>query len=376
MHYLVEFVPPVGRSFTIKDAPGGDESVDSDANPNSYSDIVLVLPGQNSEVGAGLLPVPTATPTELPIPTATPTEVEAPANFDLALHKTLANGQTSLVQVGDNVRFTLEVVNLGNVPAANIELVDQLPTRLVLNDSNWDALSSTKADYVIPGPLAPGQAVSVDIVVAAGYVVTTRCSCVSVELVNTAMIVSAEDVLGNFLEDSDPSNDEAEAAMQVGFPTMTIKLSTPSINVLAGEQIVYSMIYTNTSELAARNVVVKEVVPLNTTFVTATSSPGWVCTQITAGSTCTYAAGTLAAQTVASAPLRFVVAVNGTLAPTVVSITNQATVTFNGSIGQLPSLSLVTLPVVRSRAGNALDVLVELKNHVYLPMIQNTSTTP
>ena len=53
----MQFVPPSGRDFTTKNATGSTESNDSDANANGYTDVVIVPPGQNGEVGAGLMPL-------------------------------------------------------------------------------------------------------------------------------------------------------------------------------------------------------------------------------------------------------------------------------------------------------------------------------
>lgn len=38
LKYIVQFVPPTGRVFTLKDAAGSTESTDSDANATGYTD--------------------------------------------------------------------------------------------------------------------------------------------------------------------------------------------------------------------------------------------------------------------------------------------------------------------------------------------------
>jgi len=57
--------------------------------------------------------------------------------FDLALYKTLAEGQSPSVNAGSEVTFTIHVINQGEIAADNIQLVDYVPAGLTLNDSNW-----------------------------------------------------------------------------------------------------------------------------------------------------------------------------------------------------------------------------------------------
>jgi len=57
---------------------------------------------------------------------------------DLALIKRLADGQSSILNPGDNVTFTFEITIQGDIPVAQVALADYLPNGLVLNDSNWN----------------------------------------------------------------------------------------------------------------------------------------------------------------------------------------------------------------------------------------------
>ncbi|HMG15377.1 MAG TPA: gliding motility-associated C-terminal domain-containing protein, partial [Saprospiraceae bacterium] len=83
--------------------------------------------------------------------------------FDLAMIKTLALGQSANVQTGDNVIFTLTVINQGDVPAYNVELTDYVPAGLQLADADW-SLTGSKAKLKTLIPLIlPGFTESVDI---------------------------------------------------------------------------------------------------------------------------------------------------------------------------------------------------------------------
>ncbi len=96
---------------------------------------------------------------------------------------------------------------------------------------------------------------------------------------------------------------------------MIIQKRAGDAMVQPGAQIVYTLVYTNVGVFDATNVVISELVPENTTFVAEASSPGWQCVQATPGSLCTYAVGTVPAQTVGAAPLIFTVVVDQLLDP-------------------------------------------------------------
>jgi uncharacterized repeat protein (TIGR01451 family) len=93
---------------------------------------------------------------------------------DLALEKTLNSGQDDL-QPGDNVTFTIEVFNEGDVPAGQITVTDYIPTGFTLNDADWTAgtagstgqsasITLSVGNGALPaGGLLNGQSVTVEI---------------------------------------------------------------------------------------------------------------------------------------------------------------------------------------------------------------------
>ncbi len=119
--------------------------------------------------------------------------------FDLALTKTLANGQAGTVTVGDMVTFTITVYNQGNVAAQNIQITDYIPNGLTLADSDWMA-NGNNATTTINGPLMPGDDTSVDISF-------TVDATVAGTLTNFAEISGAEDTNGNPQDDVDSTPD-------------------------------------------------------------------------------------------------------------------------------------------------------------------------
>ncbi len=167
------------------------------------------LGGNNTTTGATIMWTPTtglddptsANPTAAPTTTTTYTmmvmnngcedqaEVTVTVEdctFDVALNKVLATGQTELVNPGDDVTFTINVFNQGEVPANNIQVVDYIPAGLILNDADW-ALNGGEAVITLAETLAPGQSTSVDI----SFTVANN---VSGQIINYAEIASATNV--------------------------------------------------------------------------------------------------------------------------------------------------------------------------------------
>jgi uncharacterized repeat protein (TIGR01451 family) len=134
-------------------------------------------------------------------------EVSLIQNFDLALRKTLATGQSRTVNLGAPAIFTITIFNQGNVAAQNVTITDYLPAGLSLLDSNWTAGPSNSASITLAGPIAPGASTTVNITV---LVEPTAPSGI---LTNAAEISRAEDLSGNTPTDIDstpdnnPSND-------------------------------------------------------------------------------------------------------------------------------------------------------------------------
>ena len=85
-----------------------------------------------------------------------PVTVEAGV-FDLALRKTLADGTNSgTASVGDNVTWAITVFNQGTLAAADVNVIDFLPSGLEVADPNWTETADGDAVINIAGPIPPG----------------------------------------------------------------------------------------------------------------------------------------------------------------------------------------------------------------------------
>ena len=97
-----------------------------------------------------------------------------PGDFDLALRKTLSAGQSSTVQPGDDVSYTIEVFNQGRVTtglftATNVELTDTFPPGFDLssNDTNGWVQNGTTATVTLPQSIPIQTSTSIEIVLTA-----------------------------------------------------------------------------------------------------------------------------------------------------------------------------------------------------------------
>ncbi|MEM7531345.1 MAG: SdrD B-like domain-containing protein [Chloroflexota bacterium] len=90
--------------------------------------------------------------------------------YDLALRKTLALGQSDVVNEGDDVTFTIEVFNQGTVAATTVTLIDTYPTGFSLsaNDGNGWVDGGSSATVNLPSTLAAGSSTTINIVLTAG----------------------------------------------------------------------------------------------------------------------------------------------------------------------------------------------------------------
>ncbi|MTB52277.1 DUF11 domain-containing protein [Lewinella sp. W8] len=140
--------------------------------------------------------------------------------FDLALVKTLSDGQEAVVMPGDEVSFTITVENQGMVTAANIEVTDYIPTGLSFSANNdlsiWTDNGDGTATAVVPGTLAPGGSTTLTILL------TVDPGTDGEDLVNVAEISDATDSVDGEVEDIDstPDTDDTnDAGGAVGTPS-------------------------------------------------------------------------------------------------------------------------------------------------------------
>lgn len=236
--------------------------------------------------------------------------------FDMALYKALANGQNMMVEPGDNVTFTISVVNQGAITATNIEVTDYVPAGFTFvaasNSPAW-SFAGGKAKRTISGPIAPGAAASIDIVLrvdnpqASGTVLTNWAEISDAQDLhgvsqpdidseaddaNNDTYLTDNDINGNGKMNGDEDDHDPASVIVEPFDLALVKelaIGQPAL-VAAGDKVTFTITVFNQGLIAAGNIVLADYVPANMTF-DLLDNPGWAL----AGSTATYPVpGTLA----------------------------------------------------------------------------------
>jgi len=116
--------------------------------------------------------------------------------------------QTMPVTIGSTVTYDIEICNQGNIDAYDIEVVDYIPTGMMVADPNWTAGSVTdEYFYTIPGPITSGNCMIIQMVTEVTSIPPSG------SYINYAEISTAKDSNGDTppdidsTPDNDPGND-------------------------------------------------------------------------------------------------------------------------------------------------------------------------
>ena len=224
-------------------------------------------------------------------------DIEEVNIFDLALMKTTT--QVDPVTVGDDVLFTIEVFNQGNVTAQNIEITEFIPSGFVLspNDMNGWAPVGTNAITVINGPIVGGNSTTVDILLRVDV------SAVAGGSTNIAEITGSQDIDGNDTTDADfdstadddPSNDNlvddetndggifdeddndiAEVVVEiVDLALMKVVAPTQVTPINIGDDVTYIITVFNQGSIDLQNIEISDFIPAGMALSTNDTN-GWV----------------------------------------------------------------------------------------------------
>ncbi len=163
----------------------GSDATDSDAGSMGMTDVVSLSPGENNPtLDMGIYD----------------------PMFDLALIKSLAPGQSNMVDIGDEIHYQIRIINEGLTDAYNVVVADHLPAGLIFSNNNtqWVLVNDSTATYNITGPIVPNDEVVLDIYLIAQY------GASGATLENVAEVDSATDANGVTVSDIDstPNNED------------------------------------------------------------------------------------------------------------------------------------------------------------------------
>ncbi len=175
--------------------------------------------------------------------------------------------------LGKNLTYTVNVKNVGDLPATNVTLQDTLPAgaTFVSVTTSRGTCSGTSAVTCNLGDMAPGASAVVKLVVTPPAVKT---------LSNTASAACAE-------AETTLANNSATQTTEVIFADLSIMGSAPYNKVAPGSQINYLFTVTNKSETQAQSVKVTAPLPAGTTFVSC-GAVGGTCGSTGSGRTITF----------------------------------------------------------------------------------------
>jgi uncharacterized repeat protein (TIGR01451 family) len=188
-----------------------------------------------------------------------------PQSIDLTLSKIVNNAAP---QVGDNVMFTITVMNTGAIGATSVAVSDSLPAGLtfVSSTATQGSYSSGTGIWTV-GSVAAAGSVTLQIVATVANLGSKT---------NTAQVSAADQTDA----DSTPGNSapgEDDQASVVVMPqasdlslTKIVNNATPSV----GQNVTFTLTLTNGGPTAATGVMVRDQLPAGLTFVSATASQG------------------------------------------------------------------------------------------------------
>ena len=174
---------------------------------------------------------------------------------DVSVTKT---GATNVV-AGSNLTYTITVTNLGPATASNVVVSDVLPTNTVFVSATGDGSYSN-------GVVIWGGLISFANTATTNFTVTLIAPAGG-WITNTVSSTSS-------ISDPIPANNDgsASAAQVISSVTANADVATfksGATNVTAGSNLTYTISVTNLGPSTASNVVVSDVLPTNTTFVSA-----------------------------------------------------------------------------------------------------------
>ena len=254
------------------------------------------------------------------------TLVAASNTADVQLTKT---ANSSIVQAGGTIVYTIVVKNNGPVAAATNTMTDATPgtttfKSITQTGTAWTCttpavgttgtVSCTNASLAVSGTTTFTLTVTVPAATASGTVIT-----------NSALVTSNT-------PDAFPSNNIASASTTVATATQNdlsvTATASPVPTVSAGSNVTYNFTVANAGPAAATTVTVSGTLPTGTTFVGGSAPTGWTCTTPAVGATGTFSCTALAYTAGTSSPFSLIVAVpTGTAGGTQISETINVTET-------------------------------------------------
>ncbi|MCW5888553.1 MAG: DUF11 domain-containing protein, partial [Anaerolineales bacterium] len=235
------------------------------------------------------------------------------------------------VDPGDDIDYTLSYVNNGNADATGVVITETVPDYTTFNAAlstvGWSCANGSPAGTVCTFPLgtiASGASATVNFVVT----VITPLPAAITETLNTTRI---DDDGSKGLDPTPSDNEDSDITPLQAVPDLEI-LKDNGVSIVApGSIFTYTLTISNIGNQDATGVAVSDTLPPQVTFLSAIDSG------VEAGGIVTWPLFDLASGDTVTRTVT--VQVNDPFTPFATQITNQATVTDDGTNGPDPDLS-------------------------------------
>ena len=192
----------------------------------------------------------------------------------------LAKSGPAVALAGDTITYTIRVSNTGTAAATGTIVTDTLPTEVAFvtyTTSLANSFTQVGNDLIWDLGDVPTDTANAEIVVEA---------IVSPTLANGSSFTNT--VIGTTTyTETGTANNSASVTTFIGAPDLVIVKSGPA-EVNAGDQVVYTLAYTNTGDIAATNVALVDQLPTSFTYITDSLGSG-----VQSGGRMTWTLGTL-----------------------------------------------------------------------------------
>lgn len=238
-----------------------------------------------------------------------------------------------LASPGASLVYALSYANVGNQNATGVVITDTVPIHTTFDAGNstagWSCINGAPAGSVCSlaiGAVAGGGSGAVNFAVNVDNPLAPGATSV----VNTA---SVADDGTNGADPTPGNNSDSDTDSLTGTALdLAVTKDDGGVTVTPGDVVTYVINYDNLGNIGATGVELNETVPIHSTFNAGGSTPGWTCVPNgNAGSSCTYAVGTLNGGD--SGSVNFAVTVNNPLVDGVTQLNNSVSITDDGNNG-------------------------------------------
>lgn len=245
----------------------------------------LVVPATITGAAGGLVDV---------TPANNATNITTPINAAPDLRITAGDGGVT-AKPGQTITYTVTVFQEGNQAATGVTLLALVPASAVFvasgSSSGWscaDGAGATTACLLDVGPMAVGSQIT-------RTFNAKVLAAVPAGLSSTSLQVSTADDANNGPDPTPLNNTVVEPTPVDAAPDLFVTALDGGAPAKAGQGLDYAIEYWNFGDQAAANVMIAVQVPNHTTVDLASSTAGFACGPVAGGVTCTFAVGSVPA---------------------------------------------------------------------------------